>query len=346
MENKVFLDACWQKDTPYTPVWYMRQAGRYQPEYRKLREKYSLLEICRIPELCREVTTLPVTQLGVDAGILFSDISLPIGAMGRAFDIVENRGPVLDEPIRTEADIRSLQNFDPEESLPHVLQSIRMIVEDLPVPLIGFAGAPFTLASYMIEGGPSRDYLWTKRMMWDAPDLWNLLMDKLATSTIRYLRAQVEAGARAVQLFDSWVGALSPADFRRFVLPVMQRIFAGLRDLSIPMIYFGVGTGELLSMFADTGATVIGVDWRVPLPQARQRIGGQHAIQGNLDPALLLTSWSTLKEHTEGILEPVRNEPGHIFNLGHGVIRTTSVEQVQRLTAWIHEYTSTHRRFD
>jgi len=346
MKNTTFLDACWQKDTDYTPVWYMRQAGRYQPEYRKIREKYSLLEICQIPELCCEVTRLPVAQLGVDAGILFSDISLPIGAMGRNFDIEENRGPVLESPVRTAADVAGLRLFDADESLPYVLESIRMIVAELDVPLIGFAGAPFTLASYMIEGGPSRDYLRTKGMMWDAPELWQQLMDKLAASTSAYLRAQIDAGVSAVQLFDSWVGALSPQDYRQFVLPVMQRIFSDLRGLHVPMIYFGVGTGELLTDFAETGATVIGVDWRVPLPQARWRVGPQLAVQGNLDPALMLASWPTIKEAATETLDAVGSQPGHIFNLGHGVIRTTPVEHLQRLTDWIHQYTSSYRRIE
>lgn len=341
MLNRTFLDACQRKHTDYTPVWYMRQAGRYQPEYRKIREKYSLLDICKIPELCSEVTQLPVTQLGVDAAILFSDISIPIGAMGKNFDIQENVGPVMEQPIRTEEDVDSLRVFDAAESLPYVLESIQILSQDLTVPLIGFAGAPFTLASYMIEGGPSRDYLRTKGMMWSEPKLWSKLMDKLADMTIGYLRAQVKAGASAVQLFDSWVGALSPADFRQSVQPVMQRIFSALRDLDVPLIYFGVNTGELLEDFAETGATVIGVDWRVPLQAARQRIGPEFAVQGNLDPATLLAPWQVLKTKAQAVLDAAQRQPGHVFNLGHGVIRTTPVENLQRLTEWIHEYSAT-----
>ncbi|QQE77432.1 uroporphyrinogen decarboxylase [Alicyclobacillus sp. SO9] len=340
MQNQTFLDACWQRPTDYTPVWYMRQAGRYQPEYRKIREKYSLLEICRIPEVCAEVTKLPVSQLGVDAAILFSDISVPIGAMGRNFDIQENVGPVMEHPIRTETDIAQLQVFDPREALPYVLDTIMMLKADLEVPLIGFAGAPFTLASYMVEGGPSRDYIQTKQMMWKTPALWNSLMDKLTTMTVKYLRAQIEAGASAVQLFDSWVGALSPADYRKYVLPVMKRIFTELKDLQVPTIYFGVGTGELLQDFTETGAHVIGVDWRVPLSEARKRIGLDHAIQGNLDPAAALTSGAVTEEKTKQIIDAGIEHPGHIFNLGHGVLRSTPVENLQRLTALVHEYSA------
>jgi uroporphyrinogen decarboxylase len=333
-----FLKACRREQVDATPVWFMRQAGRYQPEYRRLRERYALLDICRQPELCCEVTKLPVQQLGVDAAILFSDISLPIGAMGRDFDIEEHVGPVMAEPVRTRRDIEQLQVFHPEESLPYVLETIRLLKRDLKVPLIGFAGAPFTLASYLIEGGPSRDYLMTKRMMWEADDLWTALMDKLAQVTVRYLRAQVEAGADALQLFDSWAGSLSPDDYQEYVLPTMQRIFQDLQDLGVPIIYFGVTTGDLLPLWRQTGATVIGVDWRVPLATARARVGDGVAIQGNLDPALLFAPWPVIERRARAIIDAGLEHSGFIFNLGHGVHRHTDGATLERLVQFVHEY--------
>ncbi|MCL6516943.1 uroporphyrinogen decarboxylase [Alicyclobacillus sp.] len=343
MADHPFLLACRKQPVPHVPVWYMRQAGRYQPEYRKLRERHTLLEICRNPELCREVTCLPVEQLGVDAAILFSDIMVPLGPMGVDFDIVESVGPVTHNPVRSAADVARLRVFHPEEELPYVAESVRLITRDLHVPLIGFSGAPFTLASYIIEGRPSRDYLRTKRLMWSEPDVWRSLMEKLAEVIVRYLRMQIAAGAAAVQVFDSWVGSLAPEDYRVHVLPAMRRIFSGIADTEVPAIYFGVGTGELLPLFAETGASVIGIDWRVSIAAARRRTQGRVAIQGNLDPALLLAPWPEIQRRARQIIDEGLEAPGFIFNLGHGVVHhqpPVEVDTLRRLTDFVHEYSA------
>lgn len=290
-----------------------------------------------------EVTKLPVTQLGVDAAILFSDIMVPIAPMGINFEIRENVGPVVESPIRTEADVERLRVFNPREDLPHVLKSISLIRENIDVPLIGFAGAPYTLASYIIEGKPSRDYVKTKQMMWGNPNLWFQLMDKLADVIVAYLQAQVEAGAQAVQIFDSWIGSLGPEDYRHYVLPAMKKIFNGLSTAGVPLIYFGVNTGELLATFTETGATVIGIDWRVPLHAARERIPSSFPIQGNLDPAMLFAPWPAIEQRTREILDAGMEHDGFIFNLGHGVIHhqpPVEVATLQRLTAFVHEYSA------
>ncbi|RIV28614.1 uroporphyrinogen decarboxylase [Alicyclobacillaceae bacterium I2511] len=336
-----FLAACRREPVDAIPVWYMRQAGRYQPEYRKIREKYSLLEICRTPELCVQISQLPVTQLGVDAAILFSDIMVPLSAMGVELDIQENVGPLIAHPLRSDADVQTLHAFETVESLPYVLDSIRQLKHSLSVPLIGFAGGPYTLASYLIEGQASRSYLHTKQMMWNRPDLWQTLMDKLGAAISHFLRAQIQAGAAAVQIFDSWVGSLSPEDFQTYVLPTMKRVFHLLQDTGVPIIYFGVNTGDLLPAFAESGASVIGVDWRTPLQEARRRIGPNQAIQGNLDPAMLLAPWSVLSSRAEDIVTQGVQQPGFIFNLGHGVVHhhpPVSVDVLRRLTQHIHEY--------
>ncbi|QSO52527.1 uroporphyrinogen decarboxylase [Alicyclobacillus curvatus] len=340
--ESMFLQACAKQPVSHVPVWYMRQAGRYQPEYRAIREKYSLVEICQHPELCFEVTKLPVEQLGVDAAILFSDIMIPIGAMGLDFEIKESVGPIIAHPVRSKADIDKLQVFHPEEKLPHVLETIGLLKHSLSVPLIGFTGAPFTLASYMIEGRPSRNYIRTKQLMWSDKVLWNALLDKLGAMIVRYAKAQVAAGAAAIQLFDSWVGNLSVADYREYILPTMKNIFTELKDTGVPLIYFGVQTGELLTSFAETGATVIGVDWRVPIQDARQRIGYNFAVQGNLDPILLFAPWEALQRRTREILDAAMDKPGFIFNLGHGVTHNdppVDVDTLRRLTEFVHEYT-------
>lgn len=339
--DSTFLQACQGQTVDHIPVWYMRQAGRYQPEYRKIREKYSLVEICQNPELCFEVTQLPVTQLGVDAAILFSDIMIPIGAMGLDFEIRENVGPVIANPISSAQDVERLNVFHPAEKLPHVLTSIALLKANLSVPLIGFTGAPFTLASYMIEGRPSRNYIRTKQLMWGNPGLWKQLLDKLGAMIVRYAKAQVAAGAAAIQLFDSWVGNLSVADYREYILPTMKEIFSQLKDTGVPLIYFGVQTGELLTSFAETGATVIGVDWRVPIQDARRRIGLEYAVQGNLDPVLLFAPWSVLERHARDVVDAALDTPGFIFNLGHGVVHNNppvEVETLRRLTEFVHTY--------
>lgn len=338
--NDTFLKACYKQEVDRVPVWYMRQAGRYQPEYREIREKYSLLEICKIPELCAEVTLLPVQQLGVDAAILFSDIMVPLGPMGAEYDIVENRGPVLESPFRTAEDVARLRPLSPEEDLPYVLETIRILAKELNVPLIGFTGAPFTLASYMIEGGPSRNYIRTKQFMYSQPDVWRSLMDKLADMIIVYLRAQVEAGAKAVQIFDSWVGALSPQDYLDYVSPTMRRIFSELKDLEAPKIYFGVGAGELLKHWKELDADVIGLDWRVSVADGRARVGERFAIQGNLDPGALLAPWPTLERKAKQIIDQGIEKPGFIFNLGHGIFPEVPGDMLKRLTDFIHEYSA------
>lgn len=338
--NNTFINACLKKDIEHVPVWYMRQAGRYQPEYREIRKKYSLLEICNIPELCAEVTILPVQQLGVDAAILFSDIMVPLGPMGVKYDIIEKRGPVLDTPYRTADDINSLRPLQPEEDLPYVLETIKILSRELKVPLIGFTGAPFTLASYMVEGGPSRNYIRTKQLMYSHPDVWNNLMEKLGQMVVTYLYAQVEAGAKAVQIFDSWVGALSPGDYMKYVYPTMERIFTQLKDLKAPKIYFGVGSGELLPLWKDLDTDVIGLDWRVSIPEGRKRIGDRYAIQGNLDPTLLLAPWPVLENRAKEIIDEGLQKPGFVFNLGHGIFPEVPGEMLKRLTDFIHDYSA------
>ncbi|WP_407639963.1 uroporphyrinogen decarboxylase [Alicyclobacillus vulcanalis] len=336
--NDRFLRACRRQPVDRVPVWFMRQAGRYDPEYRAIRQSYTLLDICREPELCARVTRMPVDQLGVDAAILFSDIMVPIGAMGMPFSLQENVGPVMERPLRSEEDVEGLRLFHPEEALPYVLETIRHLATTLPVPLIGFAGGPFTLASYMVEGGPSRDYARTKAMMLARPDLWHRLMDKLARAMAGYLRAQIQAGCAAVQIFDSWVGSLSVHTFRAHVKPHIQQLMAEIADLGAPIIYFGVQTGELLADFAEAGATVVGVDWRTPLDRARKRVGASVALQGNLDPVSLFAPPEALRREVETVLQLGCQSPGYIFNLGHGVKPTTDLAQLQRVVEWVHGF--------
>jgi uroporphyrinogen decarboxylase len=338
MKNDRFLRACRGEPVDQTPVWYMRQAGRYQPEYREIRKKYSLVDITHNPEVCVEVTRLPVEQLQVDAAILFSDIMVPVGAIGLPFKL--DPGPVIDAPIRSLADVQRLHDIDVEGELPHVLETIRELVRVLDVPLIGFTGAPFTVASYMIEGGPSRDLYKVKTMMYRAPEVWFALMDRLEVTTIDYLAAQIKAGAHAVQLFDSWVGVLSPEDYKRYVFPTMKRIFEGLQAYNVPKIYFGTVTGELLSIFRETGATVLGVDWRTPLREARRRVGQDIPLQGNLDPAMLFGPYEEIEARAKDIIDQGLEQKGYIFNLGHGVTPEVKVETLQRLTQFVHSYSS------
>lgn len=335
--NDAFLKACRGEEHDHVPVWYMRQAGRYQPEYMKIREKYSLFEITHNPEVCAEVTMLPVQQLGVDAAILFADIMTPMPAMGIDVEIKSSIGPVISNPIRNLDDVQNLQQLNPEKDVPYILETIKLLRQQLNVPLIGFAGAPFTLASYLIEGGPSRNYYRTKALMHSQPETWHLLMDRLGDMTIDYLRAQIQAGAQAVQVFDSWVGALNAKDYATFVAPVMKKIFSALEKEDAPKIMFGVGAGHLLQEWNQLPIDVIGLDWRMPIPLARQH-GVKKTVQGNLDPGLLLSSWSVIEEKTKEILDQGMKTPGFIFNLGHGVYPQVKVETLQRLTAFIHEY--------
>ncbi|MCZ8519105.1 MULTISPECIES: uroporphyrinogen decarboxylase [Paenibacillus] len=337
--NDRFIRACKKESVDTLPVWYMRQAGRYDPDYRKIKEKYSLLEICQQPELAAEVTLMPVRKLGVDAAILYSDIMNPVASIGIDFDIVKNIGPVIDNPIRSAADVERLRPIQVEKDLSHVLKTIEILSADLQVPLITFAGAPFTLASYLIEGKPSKSYIRTKGLMYGEPAVWFQLMDKLGDMVITYLKSHIAAGAKAVQLFDSWIGALSPADFRVYVLPTIQRIFAELKHLEQPKIYFpGVASGELLPHLQGIEADVIGLDWRVPINEGRRRVGPRYAVQGNLDPYVLTAPMKVIQEQAKAIIDEGIQEPGYVFNLGHGLFPEASLEKLKELTDYIHDY--------
>jgi len=337
--NDTFIRACRKQDTEHVPVWYMRQAGRYDPDYRKIKEKYSLLEICQQPELAAEITMMPVHKLGVDAAILYSDIMNPVASIGIDFDIVKNIGPVIHNPIRSAADIEKLRPIDVEGDLSHILETIALLDKQLEVPLITFAGAPFTIASYLIEGRPSKSYIRTKALMYSEPRVWEMLMEKLGDMIITYLRSHVRSGGKAFQLFDSWVGALAPRDFEIYVLPTISRIFSELSDLDVPKIYFpGVSSGELLPTLTNLQADVIGLDWRVSISEGRRRTGGNFAIQGNLDPYLLTAPMDVIKERAKELLDEGVLEPGYVFNLGHGLFPEASLDKLRELTEYIHEY--------
>lgn len=342
--NDTLLRAAKGEKIDHTPVWYMRQAGRSQPEYRKIKEKYSLEEITHQPELCAYVTKLPVDQYNVDAAILYKDIVTPLVGIGIDVKIKSGVGPVISNPIRTAQDIENLGEFSPEEHVPYVMETIQLLTkEQLNVPLIGFAGAPFTLASYMIEGGPSRSYNLTKSFMVSQPQAWMALMDKLADMTITYIQAQVAAGAKAVQIFDSWVGALDVPDYRIFIKPTMTRIFSELRKLNVPLITFGVGASHLANEWHDLPVDVVGLDWRLSIKEAGER-GLTKPLQGNFDPALLLADWSVIEERAKRIIEEGVEHGSHIFNLGHGVFPEVQPATLKRLTAFIHEYSAQLRK--
>jgi uroporphyrinogen decarboxylase len=321
------------------PVWFMRQAGRSLPEYRKIRETYDLFTICQNPELCAEVTLQPVRRLGVDGAVLFADIMLPVAfGLGVELQLVDGVGPVVEHPIRSMADIDRLQVRPPGEAVPFVLETIKLLRRELDpaVALIGFSGAPFTLAGYLIEGKPSREFLITKTMMYTEPALWDALMRRLSRLVLDYLLAQIDAGAQLVQLFDSWAGCLSPADYRRYVQPHVAGIFHGLRRADTPSIHFGTGTAGILSLMREAGGDVIGVDWRVDLGEAWRGIGYDRGIQGNLDPAVLLAPWPVIEDGARRVIEAAGGRPGHIFNLGHGVLPASPVEHLQRLVEFVH----------
>jgi uroporphyrinogen decarboxylase len=338
--NETFLKAARGEATDYVPVWYMRQAGRSQPEYRAIKEKYSLFEITHQPELCAYVTKLPVDQYNVDAAILYKDIMTPLPALGVDVEIKSGIGPVIENPIRSLADVEKLGEINPEQDVPYVLDTIKLLTtEQLSVPLIGFAGAPFTLASYMIEGGPSKNYNKTKAFMYAEPKAWFALMDKLAEMTITYVKAQVNAGAKAVQIFDSWVGALNVEDYRYFIKPTMERIFSGLREENVPLIMFGVGASHLALEWHDLPLDVVGLDWRLPIRQARE-MGITKTVQGNLDPAILLAPWEVIEEKAKAILDQGMATPGYIFNLGHGVFPSVDPAVLKKLTTFVHEYSA------
>jgi uroporphyrinogen decarboxylase len=317
----------------------MRQAGRYMAEYRSLRERYSLLELCRTPDLATEVTLQPVRRIEVDAAILFSDLLLPFEPMGIRFDFVRGEGPAIENPVQSEDDIARLRRFEPRESLAHVLDAIRLVKHELGgrVPLIGFAGAPFTLASYAIEAGHSSNFARTKALMYGHPEQWHRFCELLADVVSDYLVAQIEAGVDAVQVFDSWVGALNARDYREFILPHTRRIFQALAPTGVPGIHFGVGTGSILRELREAGGDVIGADWRTPLDEAWERIGYDRGVQGNLDPTLLLGPIERVFAGADDVLERAGGRPGHIFNLGHGILPSTPVEHVQALARYVHQ---------
>jgi uroporphyrinogen decarboxylase len=335
--NDRFLKACRREPVDATPVWFMRQAGRYMAEYRAIRERHSLLEICREPDLATEVTLQPVRRIDVDAAILFSDLLLPLEPMGLPFDFVKGEGPQIERPIGDAADIDRLKRFEPREALSHVLAAIVQVQRELDgrVPLIGFAGAPFTLASYAIEGGHSNNFAKTKSLMYGHPEAWHRLCALLADVVADYLVAQIEAGVDAVQVFDSWVGTLNTADYREFALPHTRRIFDAVAG-RVPTIHFGTGTATILEDIRDAGGDVIGADWRIAIDDAWERIGEDRAIQGNLDPTLLLGPTARMFHQTDDILRRVGGRPGHIFNLGHGILPSTPVEHVQMLAQYVH----------
>jgi uroporphyrinogen decarboxylase len=337
--NTTFLDACYGKKTAYTPVWYMRQAGRYLPEYRKLKERHTILDIVKTPELAAKVSMQPVDILDVDAAILFADIMIPLLGIGVDLDIVESIGPVIAKPIRTITDVKALRKLEPSEDIPYLLDAIAILKKELQtrVPLIGFSAAPFTLASYLIEGKPTRDFILTKTLMYSDRRAWDLLMKKLTDMIIIYLKSQTKAGVQAIQLFDSWVGALSKDDYVNYILPYTKQIFESLRTENVPLIHFGTNTAGILDSFASVDCDVISIDWRMPIATAWQQIGYEKSIQGNLDPVVLLSDFPTIKKHVDSLFSSLPKREGFIFNLGHGVLQQTPVDNIKRLTEYVHK---------
>ena len=332
-----YLRAALRLPVDVTPVWFMRQAGRSLPEFRAIRERASLVEITRDAALCAEVTLQPVRRLGVDAAILFADITTPFSGLGVSFEITPGVGPVIERPIASADDVERLRPFEPAEAVGPLLEAIRLIRAESPVPLIGFAGAPFTLACYLIDGGPSREFPRTRLFMHAQPEAWDALMTRLVDATVAYLAAQVEAGVQAVQVFDSWVGGLSPLDYRRSVLPWMRRLWEGIEGLGVPSTHFGVGTAGLLRLQAEAGGDVIGLDWRIALDDGWALVGDR-AVQGNLDPTLLLGPWADVEEAARWILDLAGGRPGHVFNLGHGVLPETDADVLRRLVDLVHDH--------
>ena len=341
IEKLPFLRACRKEPTPYTPIWLMRQAGRYMKEYRALRKKYSFLEMCKNPEIAARVTLQPLDKFKLDAAIIFSDILIPLEPMGVEFEFAKGEGPVFHRPVREMKDVERLKIIEPEEEIPFLMEAIRIVRRELEgkIPLIGFSGAPFTLASYMIEGGHSRNYTLTKGLMYQNRPAWNLLMEKVSEVLIRYLNAQSRAGVQALQIFDSWVGCLTPGDYEEYVLPYSKRVMDGV-DKSVPLIHFATSSSTLLERMKQAGGNVIGVDWRVDLSEAWARIGYDVGIQGNLDPVVLFGPVDLIKKEVKRILDQAEGRPGHIFNLGHGILPNTPVEHVSALVEMVHEYSS------
>jgi uroporphyrinogen decarboxylase len=341
LSNSRFLRACRREPVDATPIWLMRQAGRYMAGYRALREKYPFLEMVKTPELACEVTLQPINAFELDAAIIFADILPPLEAMGLGLEFVADEGPVLHNPVRSAADVEALRVLPPEETLAFTLEALRLARSELEprgIPLIGFSGAPFTLAAYAIEGRSSRHYARVKGLMMGQPDVWRCLMDKLADVVGSYLLAQARAGAQAIQLFDSWVGHLSPADYRELVLPYSRRAIDIARAAGVPIIHFGTDTSGMLELIREAGGDVIGVDWRIDLSAAWQRLGPDVAVQGNLDPVALLAPWTALEKRAHAVLDQAAGRPGHIFNLGHGILPDTPVDNVSRLVETVHEY--------
>jgi uroporphyrinogen decarboxylase len=337
-ETPIILRAARRQPTPVTPVWLMRQAGRYLPEYRALRERYSFLDLCKTPAAAAEITLQPLRRFPLDAAILFADILLILEPLDVGLEFARGEGPVIQRPVRSEADVARLKPIDVESSLGMVFETVRLVRRELPASaaLIGFAGAPFTVASYVVEGGASRDYLHTKRLMYQAPAAWHRLMEVLADATAIYLNGQIDAGAQMVQLFDSWVGALAPDDYATYVLPHTRSVIRALRA-GTPVVHFGTGTATLLPLMRQAGGDVIGLDWRIDLDRGWAAVGHDVGVQGNLDPAVLLAGPAMLRERVKTILARAGGRPGHIFNLGHGVHQHTPVEHVQALVDMVHE---------
>jgi uroporphyrinogen decarboxylase len=337
--DSLFVRAAKAQPTERTPVWFMRQAGRYMPEYRAIRKQYSLIEICKKPEVAAQVTIEAAEILKVDAAIIFADLLLPLEVMGLPFHFTPGEGPKIEKPVRTREDISNLRT-DRAADLGYVSQAVKLVCKHFgdKLPVIGFCGAPFTLASYMIEGGSSRNYVFTKKMMYSAPAAWNELMTKLVTVTAEYTTEQVRAGADTVQIFDSWVGCLSVGDYRHYVLPHTTDLVKRLRKTGVPVIYFGTDSSTLLPSMQETGADVVGLDWRIPLDTGWQTLGHKGAVQGNLDPVLLFADWKQIKSQAEEILRQAAGRPGHIFNLGHGILPETPVENVKALCDLVREH--------
>lgn len=337
--NDTFLKACRGEKTEYTPVWLMRQAGRYLPEYQKVRSKVDFLTLCKTPELAAEVTMQPVDILKVDVAILFSDILIPVEAMGMRLEFSESKGPILYEPLRNEVDVSRLRKIKSEEDVPFVQEAVKILTKELNVPLIGFSGAPFTLATYMIEGGSSRNFVNTKKMMYQTPELFGKLMEKITDAVINYLGAQIEAGVHAVQVFDSWAGILSPLDFEIYALPHVNRIISSFSG-KVPVIYFAFNGSAMLKHVKKSGADVLGIDWRIDMADAVKAVGKDVSVQGNLDPCVLFGTKDLIRKRVAQILKGAKGAKGHIFNLGHGILPETPVENAKAMVEAVHELSS------
>jgi len=338
LQDSPFMKACRNESVPYTPIWLMRQAGRYMPEYREVRGKTTFLELCKTPALAAEVTVTAAERLGVDAAIIFADILLILEPMGLQLEFAQGEGPVIHNPVRGGLDVDRLLEVEDVSALEFVFDAIRLTRQELRpnIPLIGFSGAPFTLAAYMTEGGGSKNYIHTKKLMYEDPQAWHAMLSLISRGLVKYLNAQVDAGAQALQLFDSWIGCLSPEDYKEFVLPHTREVIQGIKS-GVPVIHFGTGTASLLELISEAGGNVIGLDWRVPLDQGWERVGLNRSIMGNLDPVSLFASPGTIRAHAKRILDQAAGRPGHIFNLGHGILPETPVDNVIALVDIVHE---------